>query len=442
VLPGSNTATVPINPIQDGVSDNAETVTLYLFSAGSTTPYDSATLIILDSLDAVASEDTTICVGQSVQLTVNGATSWVWAPSAGLSCTNCQNPLATPVSTTTYTVTIFVGSCSASEQVTITIDNPVPVNAGPDMEMCTGQSVQLNAINGNTYSWSPTTGLSNPNIANPLASPTVTTTYYVTATNGCYTTTDTITVVVHPLPVITVSPDVTVCPGDSVDLFASGGVEYNWSPPGGVDDPNVADPTATVGQTTVFTVYVTNQFGCLDSSTVTVNVYDLPDIIVSVDTVIYLGNSYQMSATGGVSYSWEPPTGLNAANIAEPLATPTETTTYTVTITTAEGCVIVDSVTIVVIYDALVNVASAFSPNGDGNNDLLHVIVRGIFHLDYFYIFNRWGELIFESHHADIGWNGEYKGEPQEVGTYVYVVSGLDGGGLPIKKHGNITLIR
>src|SRR4030095_14599520 len=120
------------------------------------------------------------------------------------------------------------------------------------------------------------------------------------------------------------------------------------------------------------TVYVTDAFGCTDSGTITIVTFDIPNITLTDDTTIYLGNSVPLIATGGASYSWEPSTGLNANNIPDPISTPTETTTYTVTITTADGCVIVDSVTVTVLYDALVNVASGFSPNGDGTNDILH----------------------------------------------------------------------
>jgi gliding motility-associated-like protein len=87
-------------------------------------------------------------------------------------------------------------------------------------------------------------------------------------------------------------------------------------------------------------------------------------------------------------------------------------------------------------------VPSAFSPNGDSNNDLLHVIARGIFNLDYFYVFNRWGEMIFQSNDVNIGWDGKYKGELQEVGSYVYVVSGSDAGGVKITRQGSVTLVR
>lgn len=442
IPPGSTTGTVEINPLIDAFEEGNETVTVYLYLSCDTVPYDSATLYIADSLVAVADGDTTICIGQSAQLTSNAGGSWSWSPSIGLDCSTCQNPIATPLVTTTYTVTLTIENCTATDVVTIQVDNPIPVSAGPDGEICVGQSVQLNASNANDYTWTPSTGLSATNVPNPTATPTTTTTYIVTGVSGCFTTSDTVTVVVHPLPDVTAGPDVTVCPGTPVDVFATGGVSYSWFPPSGVNNSTSQNPTATVNETTEFTVVATDQFGCQDSAHLTITTFDIPTVTVSNDTSIYLGNSVSLLATGGVNYQWVPPTYLDANNIPSPLSTPTETTTYTVTITTADGCIIVDSVKITVIFDALVMVPSAFSPNNDNNNDLLHVLVRGIFHLNDFYIYNRWGALLFQTNDANIGWDGKYKGEPQELGVYVYLVEGTDAKGNKISKQGNITLMR
>lgn len=442
VLPGATNISLGVHPLTDAITEGAESVTIYLYLSCSPIPYDSATIYIVDNINAVASDDTTICAGQSVTLSVNDADAYTWGPANGLSCTNCQQPVATPTGTTSYIVFITIGTCIASDTVTVFVDNPTPVSAGSDLEICFGQSVQLSATNATSYTWTPSTGLSSTTVPNPTATPSVTTTYYVTGVNGCFTTTDTVTVVVHPLPDVIVSPGYSVCPGAEVDLIASGGVSYQWFPTDGVTDPNSPSTTAIVNYSTDYTVLVTDIFGCVDTALVSYTTFDLPAITISPDTVIYLGNSYPIIVTGGVGYQWSPSTGLNATNTADPLATPIETTTYTVTITTADGCILIDSVTIVVKYDALVEVASAFSPNSDGKNDVLHVLARGVFNLQHFYIFNRWGEMVFETTDLNKGWDGTYKNEPQEVGVYVYSVEGTDVKGLSIKKHGSVTLLR
>src|SRR5262249_26481339 len=154
-------------------------------------------------------------------------------------------------------------------------------------------------------------GLSCTTCPNPTASPDVTTVYTVTGVNGCFTTTDQVIVTVNPDVNANAFSDVTICPGDSVQIFATGGVNYSWSPSDELSDPNISDPIATVSSTTTFTALVTNQFGCSDTASVTVSVFDVPQVTVSNDTTIYLGNSVQLEATGGVSYSWSPSTYLN-----------------------------------------------------------------------------------------------------------------------------------
>ena len=443
VLPGDTSVSLTIHSFNDGISEGAETVKLYLYLPCSPIPYDSATMLILDTLQAVATPDTAICIGQSVQMNANGAQSWLWLPSAGLDCNTCQNPTATPLITTTYTVTITIAGCSASAEATVIVNNPLPVNAGPDVAICSGDSVQLNGINCNSYSWSPAVGLSCTNCSNPFASPPSTMTYIVTGVNACFTSTDTITVVVNPNPTAVASHDVTICPGDTVQLDAINGISYSWTPTDGLSNPGIANPIAVVFQTTTYVVQVTNQFGCSDTESVNINVYTIPQVIVSNDTTIYLGNSVNLQASGGVSYNWIPPTYLDNPNSSSPTSVlPQDTITYYVTVTSAEGCTTIDSVTIYVRWDALALVPSAFSPNGDGHNDLLHLIVRGIFTLDHFYVYNRWGELVFQTNDPAIGWDGQYKGADQPVGVYVYEFKGLDHLGKTISGHGNVTLIR
>lgn len=452
ILPGDTAESINLHSFNDGITEGIETVTLYLYLPCSPIPYDSATIEILDTVIALAYPDTAICIGQSVQLAGNTAGGWSWTPPTGLSCTTCQYPVATPTVTTTYTLTISVGICTAKDEVTVIVDNPSPVTAGPDVSMCTGDSIQLNAQNANQYSWQPATGLSCSNCSNPFAFPSSTTTYVVTGTNGCFTTTDTMTVTVNPGVNASASGGTTICPGDTVQLSSSGGITYSWSPQEGLSDPSSQNPLAVVFTTTMFTVLVTNQFGCTDTANVTINVYDIPEVTVSPtdpstpginDTTIYLGNSLTLDATGGVTYSWSPPLYLDDPNISSPYCDhPQDTITYYVTVTSAEGCKTIDSIVVNVRWDALVMVPSAFSPDNNGFNDLLHLLVRGIFTLDHFYVYNRWGTVVFQTNDVNAGWDGKYKNVVQPVGVYVYSVMGTDHDGNTVQRQGNVTLVR
>src|ERR1051326_7226159 len=179
-----------------------------------------------------------ICVGQSVGLLARGASSYVWSPATGLSCTSCVSPTASPTVTTTYTVTgTSANGCTNTATVTVTV-HPLPVvTVTPSAPaICIGGNVSLTASGASTYNWAPSTGLSCTTCANPTASPTVTTTYTVTGTSsfGC-TSTATVTVTVNPLPVVTITPNpVAICTGQSTNLTASGASTYNWAPSTGL----------------------------------------------------------------------------------------------------------------------------------------------------------------------------------------------------------------
>ncbi|MCY7409885.1 MAG: choice-of-anchor L domain-containing protein [Chitinophagales bacterium] len=446
ILPGDDQGKIVLTAVVDGITEGQESVTIYLFLACSTEPYDSATIYIYDEFKTEGGPDTTICVGESIQLHAKGAVggAWLWTPAIGLSCTVCKDPIATPLITTDYIVSSTLGNCTAYDTVTIIVDNPLPVNAGPDVSICEGQSIQLNAINGNSFTWTPSTGLSCDNCSYPLASPSSTTTYSVFADNACFSSSDDVIVTVNPSPIASVSDDVTVCPNTPVNLFASGGITYSWSPVDGLSDPDIANPVAIVDQTTSYTVSVFNSFGCTDAATVTINVYDIPSVVITPypDTTIYLGNNVDLTVTGGTSYNWFPSTYLTDPNSSTPTSVqPQDTIVYYVTVVSDNGCIRIDSVTINVRWDALVVLPSAFSPDA-GVNSIFHVIVRGIFTLNHFNIYNRWGQMVFTTNDINAGWDGKFKGKAQPVGVYVYEVSGTDHVGNTISRKGNVTLVR
>ncbi|MCS6917392.1 MAG: choice-of-anchor L domain-containing protein [Chitinophagales bacterium] len=445
ILPGQQSTSLSVSAFSDALTEGFETVILYLYLACSNEPYDSAVMYLFDEFNVVAWPDTTICVGDSITLYSTGAGTFQWLPITGLECPTCASTQAVPQGTTNYVVSVTLGNCTASDTATVVVDIPIPVFAGPDVEICDGQSVQLQASNANSYSWSPSTGLSCTDCPNPVANPTTTTTYTVTGINVCQTTTDEITVTVHPNPIAVAVEDMTVCPGDTFQLFASGGVQYSWSPPDWCLNPASENTLATAGYTTTFTVLVTNQFGCSDDEEVVVTVYDIPEITVSNDTTIYLGNSVDLFANGGVGCWWYPPTYLTDPFSCNPSClNPQDTIIYYVVVTTPEGCKVRDTVRVNVRWDALVLVPTAFSPNNDSRNDLIRPLIKGVFYLDYFRIYNRWGELLYEmtSYDPAAGWDGTWKGQQQPVGAYVYVVSGRDHSGKVLQRSGSVTLVR
>jgi gliding motility-associated-like protein len=291
-----------------------------------------------------------ICAGSSTTLTATGGSVYSWAPSTGLSCTTCASPTATPAVTTTYTVTgINAAGCSNRATVTVTV-NPLPVvGISPGVAICAGSSTTLTAAGGATYSWSPTTGLSCATCATTTASPPATTIYTVIVTSaaGCNNMA-TVVVTVNPLPSISAGPGVSICPGLSTTLTATGGSTYSWSPSTGLSCSTCASTTASPAATTTYTVIGTNAYGCHNTATVTVTVNSLPAISVGPGVAICAGSSTVLTASGGVTYSWLPSTGLSCSTCASTTATPAATTTYTVTGIITSGCQNTATVTVTV----------------------------------------------------------------------------------------------
>jgi gliding motility-associated-like protein len=279
----------------------------------------------------VASGATSICLGDSAHLNASGATSYVWSPAVGLSCTACANPTAIPAGTITYTVIGNSNGCLDTDNVIVTV-RPLPVvTAGLDREICIGGSVILEAKGANSYLWTPGTGLSCTTCAKPTANPVVSTMYFVTGTDvdGCKATTF-VRVYVHDLPKVNAGNDTSVCDKTSIQLNATGAYTYSWSPGIALSCTNCPNPTATPESKTTYTVTGTDNIGCSNTDDVTIDVIKKVATSFSKDQEICKGGSVTLSADGGSSYQWLPittNTTLNAITVS-----PLINTQYTIII--------------------------------------------------------------------------------------------------------------
>ena len=335
---------------------------------GSDTLLKTNFIEVLVRPSADAGADKTICQGITTTLggnpTASGGTgvyTYSWLPTAGLSNPSAANPISGPGNTTTYTLTVTdANGCTAADSVTVTVNLRPNASAGPSKGICEGESTLIGgsptASGGTppyTYAWSPTSGLNDPALANPTAAPNATTNYTVTVTdsNSC-TRTAVTTVTIHPLPVADAGSNSDTCTGSPVIIggspTASGGTGpyiYEWSPSMGLSNASEANPLATPTNTTSYTVTVTDATGCVSTSSTTITLHPLPDAdggsdreICSGSAVIIGGSPTASGGIGPYTYTWSPATGLNSATIANPSASPAISTTYTVTVTDANGC--------------------------------------------------------------------------------------------------------
>ncbi len=313
-------------------------------------------VIVHPNVTADAGPDQSYCEGADpVMLTASGGSTYLWDDPAGSTTATIS---VNPTVTTTYTVTVTNGQCSDTDQVTVTVFPTPTADAGADDEFCEGEDVQLNATGGETYEWSPATGLSNANIANPLASPTVTTTYTVTVTdaNGC-TDTDDIVITVNDLPEVTAITNVDATCGldngeitiDFSDVSSISQIEFSLD--GGLTwETAINDNSGMVTYDNlasgIYEIWVRDAvtFCAIELQNVTIS--DIPVMgEAGPDHTICLGESVNITATGGVSYTWDDPLSSTGTPVS---VSPTSTTIYTVTITDSNNCTSTDQVVVTV----------------------------------------------------------------------------------------------
>lgn len=250
------------------------TVALYVTDAWGCKGNITDTVVVYPPPVITVSPDTIICVGDSATLKGYGGVSYTWSPTATLGCPTCQTTSAEPIVATTYTVTgTDIHGCSSTDSVTVNMRTLTVSSGWGDTEVCDKVPVQLFDTGGTKYSWLPTSGLSNASIFDPIATPSVTTTYTITARYGrCIPDTNYVTVIVDPLPTVNAGNDQSLVAGSQAYLNATGTLinAYSWSPPFPLSCENCQSPVASMMSTTTFTVTVTTIHGCRASDTVTV----------------------------------------------------------------------------------------------------------------------------------------------------------------------------
>jgi gliding motility-associated-like protein len=350
-----------------------------------------------------------------------------------------------------YVVTIKDNlGCTTTRNVTVGLNTNLTLTPQADQTICEGTSAQLQLIsNATQYAWSPATGLSSTSISNPIANPTVTTQYIVSAILGRCAANDTVIVYVNAAPVPNAGPDGFICYGQTYQLQASGGTTFHWTPSTYLSNTAIANPVSSPSQTIIYTLSVIDANGCRSLVTDDVKVDVTPPIKVDVyprDTILYSGEQVQLQASSiGNIYNWSPATGLSNPNISNPVVTAGpmgSVVLYTVMASTAAGCQGTANVKVQVYKGPDIYMPTAFTPNGDGKNDLFRPFNVGIEKLNYFKIFNRWGQQIFSTSVMNEGWNGKVGGIDQPTGVYVWMVQGITKEGKVITKKGTITLIR
>jgi gliding motility-associated-like protein len=405
----------------------------------------------------LAFRDTLICSIDSLQLWASGSGNFSWTPGTNMLNANTASPTVFPKDTITYHVTLFDRGCVGTDSVRVNVLDFITVDAGRDTAICRTDGITLRPVSfATTYQWSPGVALSNTTIKNPVATPTDSiTTYYVTANLGRCQDRDSISIRTVPYPVVNAGTDTTICFGQTAFLRGSTNTaNYTWSPTTALQNPRSLQTAAAPRQSTTYRLTAWNTAGCTKPVSDDVLITVTPQIVVHAgrDTSLVLDQPLQLTGNSSVpQVVWTPAVGLNATNSLTPIVTiirgmlpaDQEFLTYNLAATSPNGCTANDEVRVRIFNTgSSIFVPSAFTPNRDGKNDIIKPILAGMRQLEYFRVYNRYGQLIYETRAQGQGWDGTLNGQPQPSSAFVYHCQAVDYTGKPLSVQGTFMLVR
>lgn len=382
--------------------------------------------------------DTTTYPGATIPLNAGDGTSYTWSPTQGLSCNYCSNPLATINSPTTYTASYTdIYNCQAKENFIIRIrDCDTIVKAKDSLMVDTlvtpGSTNQLKASNAETYSWSPTTGLSCSSCQSPNARIFTNTEYTATMmdryhcqwqerfklTNWCDSST-----LSNP-PVLM---DTVTYPQATLNFMLPVGRQYSWQPGTGLSCSNCKNPTATVTAPILYEADMVDSFQCSSKARFNIRIRDCDTIvtqnnIVRLDTVVHFTTNIPLTASESYNgYTWNPTTDLSCSDCQVPTFLATDSATYTVETYDKWRCPLNEIFKIAMVREDVI-IPNVFTPNGDGINDYFEI--KGLKPNSTLRVFNSNEILVFSSEQYDGSWNGtDSNGNKLAEGTYWYILN-------------------
>ncbi|MCE3226748.1 MAG: hypothetical protein K0S32_1299 [Bacteroidetes bacterium] len=391
--------------------------------------------ILINSTGAV------LCAGGTSTLTANGATSYTWFPPqvTGAVLT------VTASSTANYSVTGFDGSCFNTTTVNVEAVPFATLNLlYQQTPACYNSTLPITASGAQSYSWYPPSSLfsSGGFSVNTLPlqnNSTFTVIGFNTSGAVSCSTEATFSVDVVAQIIASISPSVEICEGSKTALTAGGGNTYTWL---GANIEDADEPSVIVSPHTsgVYQANISVNNICPVTATVFVKVHPKPTVFAGNDTLIDLGDHVNISAIGDGALKWISGQNIDCFTCANTRVLPTTKSCYVVEVTDGRGCKAQDDICIEVRNDFGIYIPNTFTPNEDGINDIFYVYGFGI--KDYkMSVYDRWGVKLFESTDQAVGWNGMYKGEFCQQGTYTYFVEYTPNKGKHEKRPGHVNII-
>lgn len=409
-------------------------------SCGIDTAYIDVEVV---SPSSAISNDTVICIGNSVQLQANGGVSYVWSPPTFLNDDTSPSPVSTPTNDILYTVQITTPEgCILSENVLVEVEFTPPAPVIPEeVTVCAGESTTITVSGASWYSWYPNTNLTGENTNTVTITPSQSMYYYCIFSNACDDILDSVYINVTTAD-INVFNDTIICPGQTATLLAEGGISYGWTPANSLNNANTSTVQATPTVPTMYVVAGMDVNGCVAYDSVFVDLFPAPFIQTNPNVYAFLGDQVQLSATSATPgpYTWYPTEFLSCVNCPNPIANPDQNFTYTVQYTDENGCTAAD--TVAIYYDPIVYIPNTFTPGGNDDVNPVFQAYGGNVNTFEMLIFNRWGEVIYTIEDFNDSWDGTYNGVDCQDGTYVWKATFTDFQDEEYTLEGHVNLLR
>jgi len=441
------------NPIATLTVPNSSSYTVTVTNQFQCSSTDAVTISYYPATQTVAGPDTSVCLNpgsyrDTVQINATGAATYFWTPATGLNSVTAASPIAKPTVNTTYFVTgTDANGCVSGDSVVVYVLDPaINIVIDDQANVCVGDTVYINVINqgASNYSWTPSQFIVDPQAYSPGFYPAVTTTYTLNVNNYCYNKNDSVQIIVRPLPTLVINPLDSVCDGDSIQLSVGGAQSYVWDADPTLSDTGGTNPFAHPVTATTYYVTGTSIYGCVNRDSTLITIHALPYVNAGNDTLIWRDTkAYIHATTVANNFTWSPVTDLSDVYSLTTEANPIQSITYVLSVIDDFGCRNVDSLLITVEKNIILDIPTGFSPNGDGINDVFHIVRSlDIEKLKEFSVYNRWGNKVFSTTDITEGWDGTYQGHEQGIGTYVWYVVALTKEKEEILRKGNVTLVR
>jgi len=375
--------------------------------------------------------DRTLCPGDTFRISVPGFENYRWSGSSGISCTNCADPVLRPLQKSLYILHATEDGCAVKDSIRLSLFSGELIPGRKDTTLCLGSSVQLKTVDQVNLNWLPSPWLNDFTLRNPTATPGSDAVFYVQATEDLCTIVDSFSITVVNETQIA-ARDRVVCPGEEFSITVEGdATSFKWSGPNIISGQNTNSIRTTIRKDTTYSVIAQNHTCAKDTAVIRVTItsfVELPEVVkINIIKSLPFQLNKNIKTDSSYFYSWSPDEDLSCIDCPDPiLFTDSAKNLLFHIFDPTTGCELNQIVEVSVVESCqpedYFSVPNIFTPNQDGVNDQLFIIPKAADLIKSFRVFDRTGDLVFETFDIQVGWDGRLKNLEMANGVYVYLI--------------------